>query len=434
MSIKAAGGVFGRNPTFATLTVENGISVGSLIVAGETITGLSYQGAWNANTNTPDVTASPAQGQFWIVSVDGSTDVGGITNWTSGDWALYDGANWQRVEGGNTDLDTGVSGTLKILNGGTGANDAATARQNLGLEIGVDVEGVDATILRSADIGSTVQGYDVDIAKYDDSTANFTGTLQSGGNNVLTAASDYLDSSDIGSTVEAYDATILKSADIGSTVQAYDADTAKLDVAQTFTAQQTHSEVIKVDNATTSGMYNYISAALRGGIYSNGTQTGVFSYAGNPVIIAQGNGGTELARFDNGGISFNGDTAAANFLDDYEEGTWTPTDASGAGLSFSAAVGSYTKVGRMVFATGQVQYPVTSNTANSKIGGLPFSTISGNARGAGSVNYKQTANVATLNIDPSTTTFGFYTETGSGTDNNLISNTVVYFGMVYTTS
>lgn len=43
---------------------------------------------------------------------------------------------------------------------------------------------------------------------------------------------------DIGSTVEAFDATILKSADIGSSVQAYDADTAKLDVAQTFTANQ----------------------------------------------------------------------------------------------------------------------------------------------------------------------------------------------------
>ena len=88
----------------------------------------------------------------------------------------------------------------------------------------------------------------------------------------------------------------------------------------------------------------------------------------------------------------------------------------------------------MVFATGQVQYPVTSNTANSKIGGLPFSTISGNARGSGSINYKQTASLGTLNIDPSATTFGFYTETGSGTDNNLISNTVVYFGLVYTSS
>ena len=49
---------------------------------------------------------------------------------------------------------------------------------------------------------------------------------------------DVVQSSDIGSTVQAYDSTILKSADIGSSVQAHDADTAKTDVAQTYTAAQ----------------------------------------------------------------------------------------------------------------------------------------------------------------------------------------------------
>ena len=80
--------------------------------------------------------------------------------------------------------------------------------------------------LAPAAIGVTVQGYDADTAKYDDVTANFTGTLQNGGHTVLTNASDYLDS-----------------ADIGVSVQAYDVDTAKLDVAQTFTAQQTFGEL-----------------------------------------------------------------------------------------------------------------------------------------------------------------------------------------------
>ena len=47
-----------------------------------------------------------------------------------------------------------------------------------------------------------------------------------------------VDTADIGVTVQAYDATILNDADIGSTVQAHDADTAKTDVAQTFTAAQ----------------------------------------------------------------------------------------------------------------------------------------------------------------------------------------------------
>ena len=56
-----------------------------------------------------------------------------------------------------------------------------------------------STLLVDGDIGSTVQGYDADTAKYDDATANFTGTLQNGGSNVLV-------DSDIGSTVQGYDA------------------------------------------------------------------------------------------------------------------------------------------------------------------------------------------------------------------------------------
>lgn len=55
--------------------------------------------------------------------------------------------------------------------------------------------------VNTADIGSTVQAYDADTAKYDDTTANFTGTLQNGGSNVVV-------DSDIGSTVEAYNSNL----------------------------------------------------------------------------------------------------------------------------------------------------------------------------------------------------------------------------------
>lgn len=81
-----------------------------------------------------------------------------------------------------------------------------------------------------------------------------------------------------------------------------------------------------------------------------------------------------------GGISFNGDTAAANALDDYEEGTWTPTINSG---TISGAGGYYTKIGRVV--TVSYYYNLTtlgSSTTTVVVGGLPFAakTAGGNGQ------------------------------------------------------
>ena len=74
------------------------------------------------------------------------------------------------------------------------------------------------------------------------------------------------------------------------------------------------------------------------------------------------------ARFSNA-ISFNNETATANRLNDYEEGSWTPTAAHG---SFSSTSAKYTKIGRMVFATYEVTFSSTSGSSHQNIGGLPF--------------------------------------------------------------
>ena len=82
---------------------------------------------------------------------------------------------------------------------------------------------------------------------------------------------------------------------------------------------------------------------------------------------------SEKVRFQAaGGISFNGDTAAANALDDYEEGTWIPTDASGQGITgFTLSHNQYTKIGRKVFAHCQITFPSSSNTTLARLS-LPF--------------------------------------------------------------
>lgn len=67
-------------------------------------------------------------------------------------------------------------------------------------------------------------------------------------------------------------------------------------------------------------------------------------------------------------------SADANTLDDYEEGTWTPADGSGAGLSLTVTAATYTKIGRLVHFQFFVTYPVTANGTQAQISGLPFAT------------------------------------------------------------
>jgi prepilin-type processing-associated H-X9-DG protein len=84
--------------------------------------------------------------------------------------------------------------------------------------------------------------------------------------------------------------------------------------------------------------------------------------------------GAERVRFySGGGITFNGDNAAANALDDYEEGTWTPAAGPGSSQSYAYRSGNYTKVGRMVTAYfGFLLNGGTFTSSEATISGLPF--------------------------------------------------------------
>jgi len=147
----AAGGVAGQ-----VLIKQSGVDYAT--AWGSVTGGLSYQGSWNASTNTPTLVSSAGtNGNYYIVSVAGSTNLNGITDWLVGDWAIYNGTVWQKIDQTNTvtsvngqigavslayaDLagaiptwnqnTTGtaanVTGTVAIANGGTGQTSAGAA-------------------------------------------------------------------------------------------------------------------------------------------------------------------------------------------------------------------------------------------------------------------------------------------------------------------
>lgn len=64
---------------------------------------LNYKGAWNANTNSPALASGVGtKGDYYVVSVAGNTNLDGQTLWGVGDWAVFNGSIWEKVDGGST--------------------------------------------------------------------------------------------------------------------------------------------------------------------------------------------------------------------------------------------------------------------------------------------------------------------------------------------
>jgi len=133
---------YGSSTAIPVVTVNSKGVITSVTTASFT-GGLSYQGSWNASTNTPTLTSSVGvNGYYYIVSVAGSTNLNGVTDWQVGDWAIFNGSTWQKID--QTNLVSSVNGqvgvvsiayadlagsipTWAIANGGTGQTTAGAA-------------------------------------------------------------------------------------------------------------------------------------------------------------------------------------------------------------------------------------------------------------------------------------------------------------------
>lgn len=99
-----------------------------------------YQGTWDAANNSPTLASNVGtQGEYYVTNVAGSTDLNGITDWNVGDWAIFNGNIWQKVD--NTDAVSSVNGQIGTVVLTAGNVDALPDTTRLFAGTGIEVTG-----------------------------------------------------------------------------------------------------------------------------------------------------------------------------------------------------------------------------------------------------------------------------------------------------
>jgi len=339
-------------------------------------------------------------------------------------------------------LSTGVTGTLPVANGGTGQTTYTDGQLLIGNTTGNTLTkatltaGTGVTITNAAgaitiaasggggggDVVGPASSTDNAIARFDTTTGkliqNSVGILSDAG--ALSGLT-----------------TISASGAITST------QTASADVI-TATSATANGKVIRM--STTSGGLlfgvevgsgsNYIIGSTYDDAILRGRTGGISFSVNDGSSVAMRLASTGLAMANNvgvggatpsssgAGITFPATQSAssdANTLDDYEEGTWTPTVSSGyTSVSYDNQHGWYTKVGRSVVISGRVQFSGTANASNITIAGLPFTqgNIGGGAYGGGGIPYATVAAITGTSPYVGDNTVNFYT---TGTTSQITS-------------
>ena len=309
---------------------------------------LNYKGTWDASTNTPTLAdGTGVKGDYYVVSTAGTQTFNGILLFFgAGDWIVYNGTVWQRVEGGSDGNFANV--TLNSTDAGATASPLLDLYRNSASPAASDTIG--EIEFNGKDSAGNKQQYAVIHA----SILSPTSTAETGQIHFETATGGASTEKMIIGT------TNLVINDIGAIYNVrIEGDTD----ANLFFTDATNSRV---------GV-GTISPAEKLDVVGN------IKLSGN-VIPASGFG-IDFAATSGTGTS--------ELLADYEEGTWTPdvTSSTGSLTSFTSS-GTYTKIGRAV--TLQLTFTiVTTGTAGgtANITGVPFTSANTgntlNAAGAG---------------------------------------------------
>jgi len=132
---------------------------------------LNYKGTWNASTNSPALASGVGtKGDYYVVSVAGSTSIDGETLWGVGDWIAFNGTAWQKVDGG----DTGNFSSVAVTGGNITMN---TAAKGVNFTANTPAAGMTSQLLNWYEEGTwtpTITPAAGTITSYSISTATYT--------------------------------------------------------------------------------------------------------------------------------------------------------------------------------------------------------------------------------------------------------------------
>ena len=118
----------------------------------------SYQGTWNASTNTPTLTSGVGtQSYYYVVSVAGTTNLDGINAWNVGDWAIFSGTTWTKVPGSASESFTNLTTTNLAVTGLTGYT-YANGASNLTASTTIPTTALSGTVSNAQLANSTISG------------------------------------------------------------------------------------------------------------------------------------------------------------------------------------------------------------------------------------------------------------------------------------
>ena len=145
-------------------------------------------------------------------------------------------------------------------------------------------------------------------------------------------------------------------------------------------------------------------------IYASGDTNGYFQF--------NNTASTQIARLDTDGLKFGTDTATANALDDYEEGTFTPTVTSGiTSVGYSAQTGYYTRIGNLVlFNLRVVTSSGNAQSSTFAVGNLPFNSAATQQPGGAAIRAYASSfsgSASQAFIGPASNSISFFTLSGT---------------------